>query len=79
MLPGTVSHGNSAASWNISVEGARVSTRSGGGAVESGDQVQQRALPAAGRADQAEELARRDVEGEAVEGDDRARRRVRTT
>ena len=38
--------------------------------VESGDEVEQRALPAAGRTEQADEFARRDVEADAVERQD---------
>ena len=38
--------------------------------VEAGDEVEQRALAAARRAEQADELARRDVEGHAFERDD---------
>ena len=56
-FPPTVSHGNSAASWNISaVRPGDVDLAAGGG-VEPGDQVEQRALAAAGGPDQADELA----------------------
>ena len=67
-LPRAVSHGNSADSWNMSVvrfvagvDGAAAR------AVEAGDEVEQRALAAAGRAEQADELALRDVERDVVE------------
>ena len=67
-LPRTVSHGNSADSWNISaVRLARHLDRARGRLVEPGDEVEQRALAAAGRAEQAHELTRRDVEADAVE------------
>ena len=68
MLPRAVSHGNSAASWNISVVRPFDLDGPGRGAVEAGEDVEQRALPAPGRAEQAHELARRDVERHAVEG-----------
>ena len=42
----------------------------GGGLVEAGDEVEERALAAARRADEADELAGADLEGHAVEGVD---------
>ena len=65
---GAVSHGNSAASWNMSavrpadVDGARRS-----GWSRPGDEVEQRALAAARRAEEADELAGLDVERDPVE------------
>ena len=56
-LPATVSHGNSADSWNISAGAALDVDGAGGRLVEPGDQVEQGALAAARRADEADELA----------------------
>ncbi len=57
--PRTVSHGNSAASWNIRVvRPPRTRRVPGRRAVEAGDEVEQRGLAAAGGADEADELAR---------------------
>ena len=73
MLARTVSHGNSAASWNIRATRPRRSMRAGRGRVEAGDQVEERALAAARGADEAEQLAGLDLEGDAVQGVHRRR------
>ena len=59
-LPSTVSHGNSAGSWNIRPGSASPASvdRAAAEPVQPGDQVEQGALAAAGGADQADELAR---------------------
>ena len=68
-----VSHGNSAGSWNISAGRARSTLdRAGGRLVEAGDEVEHRRLAAARGADQADELARADVEVDVVERRDGA-------
>ena len=57
-LSRAVSHGNSAASWNSSVVRSIADVDvTGARRVEPGDDVEQGALPAAGRAEQADELA----------------------
>ena len=66
MLPRAVSHGNSADSWNISVvRPFDVPWSPYVARVEAGEDVEQRALAAPGRAEQAHELALRDVERDA--------------
>ena len=55
--PATVSHGNSAASWNISAVRPVDVDRAGRRRVEPGDEVEDRRLAAAGRTDEAHELA----------------------
>ena len=72
MLPATVSHGNRAASWNITPVLPLTSTVPDGGLVEVGDQVEQGRLTAPRSADQADELARLYVEMDAVQGEHRA-------
>ena len=63
-----MSQGNSADSWNISDVRLPLHRHGAGGRlVEAGDEVEQRALPAAGRADQAHELAGGHVERDPVE------------
>ena len=67
-LPRAVSHGNSAASWNIKPVCAALHVhRPRRRSVEPGDDVQQRALAAPGRAEQAHELAGHHVEADVIE------------
>ena len=79
-LASTVSHGNSAGSWNIRPGRRRrpASIVPAAAPVQPGDQVEQRALAAAGRADQADELAGRDVEARRRPGPARRSPRART-
>ena len=73
-LPATVSHGNSADSWNIRRGAAVDVDRAGASGWSSpATRLSSVLLAAAGGADEADELARRDVEVDAVEGGTAAR------
>ena len=71
-LEATVSQGNSAASWNMSAVRPSTSIAAGGRTVQAGDEVEEGALAAPRGADEAHELAGRDVEVDVVDGGDRS-------